>query len=56
MFEFNEVPESSPNLPILRSWAAAENLLVFGGGAFLPLGFNDGSTLLHWWPKRGAVG
>ncbi|HXE04750.1 MAG TPA: GNAT family N-acetyltransferase [Bryobacteraceae bacterium] len=27
VFEFNEVPESSPNLPILRSWAAAENLL-----------------------------
>jgi hypothetical protein len=29
-----------------------ENLLVFGLGAFLPLGFNDGSTLLYWWGKR----
>jgi len=26
-----------------------ENLLVFTLGAFVPLGFNDGSTLLHWW-------
>jgi hypothetical protein len=29
-----------------------ENLLVFGLGAFLPLGFNDGSTLLYWWGKQ----
>ena len=29
-----------------------ENLLVFGLGAFLPLGFNDGSTLLYWWGKK----
>jgi hypothetical protein len=29
-----------------------ENLLIFGLGAFLPLGFNDGSTLLYWWGKR----
>jgi hypothetical protein len=29
-----------------------ENLLVFTLGAFLPLGFTDGSTLLEWWPKR----
>jgi len=29
-----------------------DNLLVFTLGAFLPLGFTDGSTLLHWWPKR----
>ncbi len=28
-----------------------ENLLVFFLGSFLPLGFNDGSTLLHWWGK-----
>jgi hypothetical protein len=34
---------------------ALENLLIFGFGAFVPLGFNDGSTLLHWWPKRGAA-
>ena len=29
-----------------------ENLLVFTLGAFIPLGFNDGSTLLTWWGKR----
>lgn len=29
-----------------------ENLLVFGLGALLPLGFTDGSTLLTWLPKR----
>lgn len=29
-----------------------ENLLIFGLGAFVPLGFNDGSTLLYWWGKR----
>jgi hypothetical protein len=31
-----------------------ENLLVFTIGALIPLGFNDGSTLLEWWSKRGA--
>jgi hypothetical protein len=29
-----------------------DNLLFFTLGAFLPLGFTDGSTLLRWWPKR----
>jgi mannose/fructose/N-acetylgalactosamine-specific phosphotransferase system component IID len=29
-----------------------DNLLVLTLGAFLPLGFTDGSTLLHWLPKR----
>ena len=28
-----------------------DNLLVFTLGAMLPLGFNDGSTLLRWWGK-----
>jgi hypothetical protein len=28
-----------------------DNLLVMMLGAFLPLGFTDGSTLLHWWNK-----
>ena len=28
------------------------NILVFGLGAFLPIGFTDGSTLLKWWSKR----
>lgn len=29
-----------------------DNLIVFTIGALVPLGFNDGSTLLHWWPRR----
>jgi hypothetical protein len=29
-----------------------DNLVVFELGAFLPLGFTDGSTLLQWWGKR----
>ena len=29
-----------------------ENLLVFVLGNFIPLGFNDGSTMLHWWRRR----
>jgi hypothetical protein len=28
-----------------------DNLLVLTLGAFVPLGFTDGSTLLHWWGK-----
>jgi hypothetical protein len=28
-----------------------ENLLVFTLGALLPLGFNDGTTLVQWWGK-----
>lgn len=36
-------------------WIAAffflDNLLVFTGGALMPLGFTDGSTLLHYWGK-----
>jgi hypothetical protein len=40
---------SSGGLPWwLAAFAALENLLVFGLGAFLPLGFTDGSTLLEW--------
>lgn len=30
----------------------AENLLVFTLQAFIPLGFNDGSTLWHWLRRR----
>jgi len=29
-----------------------DNLLVFTLGALLPLGFNDGTTLLYWWRRR----
>lgn len=28
-----------------------ENLFVFTLGALIPLGFNDGTTLLQWWGK-----
>lgn len=37
---------------LLSAFFFWENLLVFFLGAFLPLGFTDGSTLLHWWPRR----
>ncbi|MBZ0274541.1 MAG: hypothetical protein K8I60_00265 [Anaerolineae bacterium] len=40
----------------LVAWLALffflDNLFVFTLGAFLPLGFTDGSTLLYWWGKR----
>jgi hypothetical protein len=29
-----------------------DNLLVLTLGSLLPLGFTDGSTLLHWWGKQ----
>lgn len=32
-----------------------ENFFIFFLGAFLPLGFTDGSTLLEWWPKRSKA-
>jgi hypothetical protein len=32
-----------------------DNLLTFTLGAFLPLGFTDGSTLLYWWGRRKAA-
>ncbi|MBI5567479.1 MAG: hypothetical protein HY870_21445 [Chloroflexi bacterium] len=34
------------------AFTAFDNLLVLGLGAFLPLGFTDGSTILMWWGKR----
>lgn len=34
-------------------WLFWDNLLTFSLGAFLPLGFTDGSTLLEWFPKLG---
>ncbi|MFQ5436102.1 MAG: hypothetical protein ACE5FD_14615, partial [Anaerolineae bacterium] len=36
----------------LAAFLFLDNLLVFTLGAFLPLGFTDGSTLLHYWPQR----
>ena len=38
---------------LLALFFGLENLLLLGLGAFVPLGFTDGSTLLIWWPKRG---
>jgi len=39
----------------LALFVALESHLIFFWGALLPLGFNDGSTLLYWWPRRGQV-
>jgi hypothetical protein len=36
----------------LTAFVFWENLLIFFLGAFVPLGFTDGSTLLTWWPRR----
>jgi hypothetical protein len=36
----------------VAAFFALDNLLVFTLGAFLPLGFTDGSTLLYWLPRR----
>jgi Zn-dependent protease len=44
-------PIGGPAL-ILAFFTFLDNLLVFTVGALFPLGFNDGSTLLHWWPQR----
>lgn len=46
------LPQNNSLLLLLAQFAFWENLLVFFLGAFLPLGFTDGSTLLAWWPKR----
>ena len=44
---------SSSELYYWLVWFVAfDNLVVFGLGAWLPLGFTDGSTLLHYWNKR----
>ena len=37
---------------MVASLAFFENLFVFGLGAFLPLGFTDGSTILHYWNRN----
>ena len=36
---------------MLASLAFFENLFIFSLGAFLPLGFTDGSTILHYWNR-----
>jgi hypothetical protein len=37
---------------LLAQFFLLENIFVFFLGAFLPLGFTDGSTLLQYWGKR----
>ena len=32
----------------LAAYAALDSLLIFGIGSLIPLGFNDGSTLIRW--------
>lgn len=42
-------------LPLtILAYGCLLNLLFYGLGAFLPLGFTDGSTLLYWLPKLRA--
>jgi Zn-dependent protease len=36
----------------LVAFFAFDNLIVFGLGSLLPLGFTDGSTLLRYWGKQ----
>ena len=40
---------------LLALFFTLENLLVFTAQVFVPLGFNDGSTILYWWRRRGAA-
>lgn len=40
-------PLGGPAL-VLAYFSVADNFLVFTIGALMPLGFTDGSTLLHW--------
>jgi hypothetical protein len=47
------VVRSTGGLPLLLAqFLLLENVFVFFLGAFLPLGFTDGSTLLKYWGKR----
>ncbi len=47
------VVRSSGGLPVLLAqFFLLENIFVFFLGAFLPLGFTDGSTLLRYWNQR----
>jgi hypothetical protein len=47
-------PRTQHRRHALARFAFWENLIVFTLGALVPLGFNDGSSLRHWWPKRSA--
>lgn len=49
------IGDAEPHLAPVMTWVSLffflDNLLVFTLGAFLPLGFTDGSTILRWWGK-----
>lgn len=45
---FNQLPAVSR---LTGFFFFIDNLLVFTLGALLPLGFNDGGTLVRWWKK-----
>jgi hypothetical protein len=47
-------PRTQHRRHALARFAFWENLIVFTLGALVPLGFNDGSSLRHWWGKRSA--
>jgi len=40
--------DSNSLIAWLVRWGLFESVFVFSLGAFLPLGFNDGSTILYW--------
>ncbi|MBA3871257.1 MAG: hypothetical protein H0X30_19100 [Anaerolineae bacterium] len=44
-------PHLGAVIPAITYFVFLDNLLIFTLGAFLPLGFTDGSTILHWWGK-----
>ena len=46
------LPNDNAGAHAVVSFAFWENFVVLFLGAFVPLGFTDGSTLLTWWPRR----
>lgn len=44
-------PHLGAVIPAISLFIFLDNLLIFTLGAFLPLGFTDGSTILNWWGK-----
>lgn len=40
----------------LSLWGLLQNMVIFGPGAFVPLNFTDGGTLMHWLPRLRSGG
>lgn len=40
---------------VVAAFFFLDNSLFLTMGAFLPLRFTDGSTILHWWPRRNRL-